>query len=100
MTITERLVAIVDSLNEMMAVYLEAEAAGYVPTQDELRILFERLKRMNDELGRAQFDMMNSPLWEYMTEEDRSTMLDFVNKTIVGWNMIKEAMGESLEANR
>lgn len=95
--ITGRIAAIADEMKELQDAALEAEETGYELSQDELRVLFENLKRLNSELGRAQFDMMNSPVWEYMEEDDRQEFLGFINQTIAGWNMIKEAMDESPE---
>ena len=32
--------------------------------------------------------------------EDRQAFLLYINKTVAGWNMIREVMGETLEAQQ
>jgi hypothetical protein len=32
--------------------------------------------------------------------EDRQASLGYINKTVAGWDMIREAMGETLEAQQ
>ena len=96
--ITARIESIAEEMKAQHIEALEAETAGYKFSQDELRARFENLKRLNSEMGRAQFDMVNSPVWQYMDEGDRQAILGFIDDTIRGRDMIKEAMGESPEA--
>ena len=52
-------------LNEIATLHNEALTRHL--SQSELRIRFNQLKRINADLGQLQFDMMNDPVWEYLT---------------------------------
>lgn len=72
-------------LNEIATLHNEALTRHL--SQSELRIRFNQLKRINADLGQLQFDMMNDPVWEYLTVEDREMLKRHIDATIkcMGW---------------
>jgi hypothetical protein len=67
-------------LNEIATLHNEALTRHL--SQSELRIRFNQIKRINADLGQLQFDMMNDPVWEYLTVEDRETLKRHIDATI------------------
>jgi hypothetical protein len=81
-----------DEMAALLREALEEENAGRYFSQCELRLRFEQLRRINADLGQAQFDFTNDPIWPLLDEQDRQDFLGFVNDTIKGWRMIEETM--------
>jgi hypothetical protein len=90
--ITARIAELVKELAVLHDEALEAVNTGREFSQRQLRVRFNQLKRINSDLGQAQFDMANSPVWEYLTEEDREALNGFIDETIKGADMLKAVL--------